>query len=221
MSGAAAGLVIWLVAPQVRVSARLAVVGALLVVLVVLLLAGGRTTNPLQRLQLVSGGYSAQTGAGSGLDRLAIVRSIWPRILKDPFVGTGVDVSGTVVTIVSDGGTQSYQVHGAPLAAWYEAGIFGLMGFIVLVVAHVSSAWRNVKLADSDEDQLAALALLSAFLAFVVFAMTSPFLFQQYGWLSGVLVVAWSLRRDALPATSPSIVHGYQAMQPQATARLA
>ena len=91
------------------------------------------------------------------------------------------------------------------------------MGFIVLVIAHVSTAWRDVKLAGTDEDQLGALALLSAFLAFVVFAMTSPFLFQQYGWLAGVLVVAWSLRRDALTASSPSAVRGYRPMHAQAT----
>ncbi len=213
MSGAAAGLIIWLVAPQVRVYARIAIISALALVLIVVLLAGSRTTSPLQRLQLVSGSYSGQTGAGSGLDRLAIVKAIWPRIGRDPFVGTGVDVSGTVVTIISDGGTQSYQVHGAPLAAWYEAGLLGLIGVAVIVISHLSMGWRNVRYADSGEEQLAALALLSAFLAFIVFAMTSPFLFQQYGWLSAVLIVAWSVLRDRdasvglkHPQRAPSLV---------------
>lgn len=205
MSGAAVGLVFWLVAPQVRPSTRIAVVGALSLVLLVLVVAGSRTTNPLERLQLATGGYATQTGSGSGLDRLAIVKTIWPHILAHPFVGTGVDVAGTAVTIVSDGSTQAYQVHGAPLAAWFEAGILGLVGFIVLVIAHVSKAWSNVRHAVGDEDQLTALALLAAFLAFVVFAMTSPFLFQQYGWFSAVLVVAWSLLPSRLGETSPEV----------------
>jgi hypothetical protein len=48
------------------------------------------------------------------------------------------------------------------------------------------------------DDLLIGWALLAAWVAFVVYALTVPFLFQQFGWFSGVVLVAWGLRREAV-----------------------
>jgi O-antigen ligase len=204
MSGAVGGVLLWLAAPSVRASARTIVVVAAVAMLLIVSLAGGKASSPLQRIQLVSSNYSAQGNSGSGQDRLAIVRTVWPRILQDPVIGVGVDKPDTVVSIISNGSVAEYQVHGAPLAAWYEAGIFGLLGFLILIVTYVGLGWRSVIESATGEDGLIALSLLCAFIAFIVFAFTSPFLFQQYGWFSAVLLVAWRQREDAQWARAPA-----------------
>jgi O-antigen ligase len=160
--------------------------------------AGGVVTSPTERLQQVTSPSGTDPASGSGEERLAIVRTAWPRISQDPLVGTGLDTPDTVVTVLSGGHTKPYQVHGAPLAAWYEAGVFGVLGILVAFCALFWAGWRALAAAPREDDQLVGWALLAAFGAFFVYAMTAPLFFQQYGWFAAVVLVAWSAGSEAV-----------------------
>jgi O-Antigen ligase len=203
MAAGLVGLVVWLSAPSVRAPRRVAVVAVLASTLVVVAVAGGRTTSPTERLNLVTSAPQTQPGAGSGQERLSIVKTAWPRILADPVIGTGLDNNGKSVTIRSNGQSVAYQAHGAPLAAWYEAGIFGLVGALVILGALAVTGWRAMALASGADDILIAWSLFAAFAAFILYSMTVPFVFQQFGWFAGVMLLTWALRRDATGGAAP------------------
>jgi O-antigen ligase len=196
MAAGLVGVVVWLSAPSVRAPRRVAVVAVLASTLAVVAVAGGKVTSPTERLNLVTSAPQTQPGAGSGQERLSIVETAWPRILADPVIGTGLDNSGKSVTIRSNGQSIAYQAHGAPLAAWYEAGIFGLVGALVILGALAVTGWKALALAGDADDMLIAWSLFAAFAAFILYSMTVPFVFQQFGWIAAVMLLAWALRRD-------------------------
>lgn len=204
MAAALVGIIFWLSSPSVRASGRVAVVAALAAILVIGSLAGGRVTSPTERLEQVTSRLGTRPGTGSGEERVSIVKRAWPRIKEDPLIGTGLDATGTVVTITSGGQTRPYQAHGAPLAAWYEAGIFGLVGILVVFGALARAGWRALAGTESDTDLLLGWALLGALAAFAVYALTAPLFFQQYGWLAAVMLLAWRSRREETLAVSVS-----------------
>lgn len=193
MAGAALAILMWIALPFVRAPARVAVVGVLGAALLATSLAGGRAATPVQRLELVTSPANARPGAGSGQTRLSVVKATWPAIESSPFVGKGLDAT---VTVITAGYPAPYQIHGAPLALWYEAGLFGLMGVLVLFAACVRAGWQSVRVSANQEDVLIGWALIAALAAFLVYAMTAPFVYQQYGWFAFVMVVAWRLRHD-------------------------
>jgi O-antigen ligase len=200
MAGGAVAVVVWLSSPAVRAPARLAVAVALVCSLVLLAaIAGTTVSTPIQRLSEVASPTS-QNG-GSVQDRLSIAAQAWPRIVRDPFVGTGLDTADSVATIVSHGNVTSYQIHGLPLAAEYQTGIFGLLGVIGLLVVLAALGWQGMASAADPAELLIGQSLLAAFVAFVTVAMVQPMVFQQYGWITGVFIVAWRAR--ALGALQP------------------
>jgi O-antigen ligase len=190
-------ILVWLLAPAVRTPARLAVVAALAVSLAGLTLAGGAVTSPTKRVEEVTrNGVAADSG--SGAVRLKIVRRAWPRIESNPIVGKGLDSSGSSVNVISHGTVVEYEVHGGPIAIWYQAGIFGLVGVLIVVWTLLRGAWRTLGAGDQI-DLLIGLSILAASLAFLTSALTTPFVLQQYGWFTAVMLVAWRLRREGVP----------------------
>lgn len=195
-------ILIWLLAPAVRAPGRVAVVTVLAVSLAGLTLAGGAVTSPAKRVEEVtSNGVSPDSG--SGAIRIKIIQQAWPRIESNPIVGRGLDSSGLSVNVISHGSVVSYQVHGGPISVWYQAGILGLVGVLIVVWTLLRGAWRSLGAGDQT-DMLIGLSILAAFIAFIVNAMTTPFVLQQYGWFTAVMLTAWRLRRDGLPETAPS-----------------
>jgi O-antigen ligase len=195
-------ILVWLLAPAVRAPGRVAVVAAVAVSLAGLTLAGGAVTSPTKRFEEVTTN-GVSTSSGSGTVRLKIVQQAWPRIESNPLVGTGLDPSGLSVNVIHHGAVSSYQVHGGPISVWYQAGILGLLGVVILVWTLLRGAWRNL-IAGDQTDLLIGLSILAAFLAFLVNAMTTPFVLQQYGWFSAVMLVAWRLRREDVLEIAPS-----------------
>jgi O-antigen ligase len=198
MAAGLVGVVVWLSSPSVRAPSRVAIVAAVAATLLVVAMAGGKVTSPTHRLEQVTSPAGTLPGAGSGQERISTVKTAWPRIKQDPLVGTGLDSSGSVVKIFSDGGVVPYQAHGAPLAAWYEAGLFGLIGILMIFGAIAVAGWRSLSAADGEDGLLIGFTLLAAFAAFMLYALAVPFVFQQYGWFSGVILLAWWSRRDSV-----------------------
>jgi O-antigen ligase len=187
LGGAVLAMLVWLSSPAVRSSSRVVVALAALCAVGVLLVAGGRITSPTQRLTQVTG-----AGTGSAHDRLSVAAAAWKRIKHEPFVGTGLDTPDTAVVIISQGLSGPYQVHGLPIAAWYETGIFGLAGMLGLLLCLAVLAWRTVRSSRTPDQQVISWALLGAFAAFLVEVMTEPMVFETYDWIVAVLILAWS-----------------------------
>ena len=159
-------------------------------------------TSPIKRVEEVTRNGVAPD-SGSGTIRLKIVRRAWPRIESNPIVGKGLDSSGSSVNVINHGTIVQYHVHGGPISVWYQAGIFGLVGVLIVVWTLLKGAWRS--LGDGDQtDMLIGLSILAAFIAFLVSAMTTPFVLQQYGWFTGVMLIAWRMRREGLPEIAPA-----------------
>ena len=195
-------ILVWLLAPTVRAPGRVAVVAAVAASLAGLTLAGGMVTSPVKRVEEVTrNGVSPDSG--SGTIRLKIVQRAWPRIESNPIVGRGLDSSGLSVNVISHGTILPYQVHGGPVSIWYQAGILGLLGVVIVVWTLLRGAWRSLTAGDQT-DVLVGLSILAAFLAFLIYAMTTPFVFQQYGWFTAVMLVAWRQRREGVLEIAPS-----------------
>jgi O-antigen ligase len=195
-------LLVWLLAPAVRTPGRVAVVAAIAVSLASLTLAGGAVTSPTKRFEEVTTN-GVSPNSGSGTVRLKIVQRAWPRIESNPIVGRGLDASGLSVNVINHGAVASFQVHGGPISIWYQAGILGLLGVVIVVWTLLRGAWRNL-IAGDQTDLLIGLSILAAFLAFLINAFTTPFVLQQYGWFAAVMLVAWRLRRGYVLETAPS-----------------
>ena len=66
--------------------------------------------------------------------------------------------------------------------------------------ALLAAGWRASSGAD-EEEVLIGWALVSALAAFFVYALSAPLFFHQFGWIAGVLIIAWWSR--AWSAHSP------------------
>jgi hypothetical protein len=203
------GIVIWTIAPVVRAPARLAVVIGLAFAVMTVTLVGGRVISPTDRIQTVTG--SSGSGSGSVDARLKTVQRAFTRIQQDPVIGAGFDKAGGVVTVINKGSNTQIQVHSAPVAAWYEAGILGLIGLLVVAATLAKTAWRSVTHGVRD-DMLIGVAIFAAGIAWVVIAVTSPLNFQQYGWFAAVMAVALSARRMEAAEVFVTTERGPQAM---------
>ena len=195
MLAALVAIVCWVIAPAVRAPGRLAVVVALALGLIAVTLAGGAVTSPTKRLEQVTTTTGTQDTSGSGGIRIRTIERALPRIGADPVVGTGLDASGETVNIISQGTTVPQMVHSAPVAVWYEAGIFAFLGLLVILATLFRTAWQALTAGDQS-DLLVGLAISAALIAFVIYAFSSPFVFQQYGWFAAVMLIAWRVRRD-------------------------
>lgn len=209
LSGSLAGalaalvaLVVWLSSPAVRTPLRVGLVSGLALFLIsVLVFAGDRVVSPTERLEQVVG---SETSEGTSGVRVQVAETAWPRIVDNPLVGTGLDPAGSVVEVATNRRDDLLQPHGIFLAAWYGAGLFGLLGILAVLGSHLGFAWRAMRSARDRLDLVVGWALLGGFAAFLVHAMTAPLFFHQFGWLPGVLLVAWGVQTVAERRQAPA-----------------
>ena len=212
LSGSVGGLlaagmavVLWLSSRRARrQSTRLIVPAVACAIAALMLSSSATTTSPLERLREPS----SSAGAASTLSaRAATVDAAWRRIREDPIVGVGLDLPSRVVEVRSSAShrTQAYQVHNILIGSWYGAGLIGLIGITVMLVGLLLIGLRCLLEARTHDESLIALALCASVVAFIVFAMGAPVLFQRYAWLSaGLLLVlrAQQIRRAAREASA-------------------
>lgn len=145
--------------------------------------------TPIDRFHRVTATSATGMGAGSIDSRIATYRAAERAIRKDPFVGVGLDL----VSVTRPFGVVSYEydVHNLVIGTWYKAGLFGLIGMLLSVFAILSTGRRTIDSSRSQLDDMTAVALLSSFIAFVVFAMGAPVIFSRYGWIPAALLLAF------------------------------
>jgi O-antigen ligase len=152
----------------------------------VVMTATGATNapNPVQRITKVFAADEAKAGTGGTVEtRLQGYGEAWSRIQDQPFVGVGLDHRSGEVYLGDSA------VHNIILNPWFSAGLFGMLGIAILVWGAFSSGFRAFRNAPLEDRALVA-GLLSALVAFVVFAMGAPIMFVRYGWFPTALLVA-------------------------------
>lgn len=196
LSGSVGGMMAGFVAMLVVISSgrsagRLLILGGAVVAVMVLALGPASTKNavtPVTRINEATG------GAGRAQNtlhlRLGDYRQAWERIQDSPLVGVGLGPDNGVVRA-------GLQVHNMLLGPWFEAGALGAVGMVVILMAIGTMARRVSRTADDPDDWRTAIALSAAFLAFLVFGLGAPVLFQRYGWVCAALLVAMRAQQRA------------------------
>jgi O-antigen/teichoic acid export membrane protein/O-antigen ligase len=163
----------------------LAIVGAVLALTTFQSIRGDPT--PLARFQHVTE-PRGEAGAGSLESRIETYRVATTAIKRDPFLGVGLDL----VSVTKPFGLVSYEydVHNLVIGTWYKAGLFGLIGMLMVVIALLRLGWTVLRDSRTDSEEMMGAALLSSFVAFVAFAMSAPVLFSRYGWIPAALLLA-------------------------------
>ena len=190
MFAAVAATFVWF-ALQRKPGRSLRVVGVMVAaVLAITVFQSARgAQTPLSRLHSVTAKRVGTEGTGTLESRILTYRVAVAEIKRDPFIGVGLDL----VSVTKPFGIVSYEydVHNLVLGTWYKAGIFGLIGMLVVLYAIFKVGWRAILDTRNESERMMAAALLSALSAFVVFAMGAPVLFSRYGWITGALVLAF------------------------------
>jgi O-antigen/teichoic acid export membrane protein/O-antigen ligase len=156
--------------------------------------------TPLARFHHVTETVPGDAGAGSLESRTATYRVAATAIERDPFIGVGLDL----VSVTKPFGVVSYEydVHNLVIGTWYKAGLLGLIGILMAVFAVLRVGWTAILDSRTDSEGAVVAALLSSFVAFVVFAMGAPVLFSRFGWIPAALLLALravQLRERGLP----------------------
>jgi O-antigen/teichoic acid export membrane protein/O-antigen ligase len=169
--------------------------------------------TPAERLERVTG---SPTDPNSTLwSRVETYEGAIDRIMANPFTGVGLDGESSTIG--------NHEPHNLVIGVWFKAGFLGIAGLMLIILAVLSVARASLRHAASSDERIVALALLCAFLAFVVFAMSAPILFTRIGWAPAPLLLALraiQLRRTAprpapvlpawpelAPARGPSLAH--------------
>jgi O-antigen ligase len=134
--------------------------------------------SPFERVTQVTG---AEDDSGATLwSRLDTNVVALEAIARSPIVGRGLGQTTTT----------GFNVHNIVLGPWFEAGIFAMVGIVLIVVGVARVGLHVVRTARSRQEWQLAIGLLAAFSSFLVFAMGAPVLFQRYGWVAAAMVLA-------------------------------
>lgn len=191
LGAGAIGILIWVLMGRVSSKAILSGIAVGLVVFLILSLqrqAGA--PNPLERFQ---GSTDIESQYCSLCSRLDNNQAAWEAIEQSPIIGSGL-------TSVTPTGVE---VHNMILGAWFEAGILGALGIIIILSTVIHVGLDAIRRARSEEEWTICLALLTSFLSFVILSMGQPILFQRYGWISaGLLLALWHQQRVGVQSRS-------------------
>jgi O-antigen ligase len=165
-------------------------------------LRGAQT--PLERITSVTTSSSAATatsGSGSVDSRVRVYKVAISRIEADPFIGVGLDL----ISITKPYGVISweYDVHNLVIGTWYKAGLFGVIGILVTLAAILRVGAAALRASLSEDEWRTAAGLISAVVAFIVFAMSEPVLFSRTGWIPAALLLAFRTVQERRRAEEP------------------
>jgi O-antigen/teichoic acid export membrane protein/O-antigen ligase len=160
------------------------VVPLLAAVLVLSVFAAGENRyyqSPLERLSISS--QRSGTADSTLYLRIDAYKAAWEEIQSSPIVGVGLARKAPNTKT-------GLGVHNMFLATWFQAGLFGLLGMVIVVGFALAMGWQAVVNARGPEDRATSRALFAAMLAFLFFGQAQEVLFQRYGWVSIALMAA-------------------------------
>jgi O-antigen/teichoic acid export membrane protein/O-antigen ligase len=158
--------------------------------------------GPLARFKSVTAGEQGPNGAGSVDQRVTTYKVAVKRIKQDPFIGVGLDLYS--ITKPFGESEFQYDVHNIVLGVWYKTGLVGLVGMMLALFAIVRAGWIAIMRSKAKDEMGYAVSLLSASVAFVVFAMSEPVLFSRFCWIGPALLLALrATQMERGPVTEP------------------
>ena len=197
-------VVVWAVCSRFQLGPRTAVVllgGAIMAVWMIGVLESAGALTPLGRLDTAAG------EGGTFSTRLETYGEAWWAIGLDPMVGTGLDQGPT---------PSGYDVHNLFLGTWYQTGLVGISGLLLIIGSVGLIGIAVAAQAVSRRERILALGLLSGFVAFLVVGQSQPFLIQRYAWIPAALLltvharhlrrpskalIPWSVQPDRQPSS--------------------
>ena len=115
--------------------------------------------------------------------RLEVYRLAWNSISKNPLVGVG---TGPFAGITETGDV----VHNFILLNWYESGVFGFIGIMIILIILTLIGVYVIRISKSESERLLSVSLFASYIAFLVIGMAQPIYFKRFGWISSALIMA-------------------------------
>ena len=120
--------------------------------------------------------------------RLDTYSAAWEIISNNPLLGVGL---GPDVGLTETG----YVVHNFLLLNWFQSGLFGLMGILMILGAIALEGYKGIKDPRRKNQRMLGIALFSSYIAFIVLGIAQPIYYNRFGWISAVLLLALNSRR--------------------------
>ena len=125
--------------------------------------------------------------------RLDTYNVAWDIILRNPVIGVGL---GPSIGITDTG----HQVHNLFLLSWYEAGLFGFIGMLIITGTVFWIGVKIIRCPFSHYERRIGVSLFASYIGFLILSMAQPIYYKRFGWISAALLLAvYALRR--LPIT--------------------
>lgn len=166
-------------------------------------------SNPIERFQQTTG------ADGTLAVRVEVVKVAWQHIQEEPLIGTGLDDRSSRIYSYTSGHT--HQVHNTVVQLWYEAGLLGVIGILLILTSFFTIAWQSVT-RSRGRDRALASALLASVLTFVLLAMSQPLIYQRFALAPAALAFALYaiqarvivLRPDGAAVPTPNVTRPWR-----------
>ena len=121
--------------------------------------------------------------------RLHTYAAAWEVISDNPYFGVGL---GPDVGFTETG----YVVHNIFLLNWFESGLFGFLGILLIFSAIAFEGYKGIKDPKLKHIKTLGTALFSSYMAFLILGIAQPIYYKRFGWISAALLLAlYSKRR--------------------------
>lgn len=206
ISGAAAAiasLLVGLIAQRTTVAVAIALLAAVAIGGYAVH-SGNAETTQIGRFSVATS-QNAAYGQGSLSSRVDVYDQAWTTIKEHPVIGRGLDPDSAAIYTSTTG--REHLVHNLFLGTWYESGLLGLMGVLLIIGAICLESWRNVIRAASAQAQLLSIGLLGGVVGMVAVSMAEPIRDQRFVLVPACFAIAMYALRVA-PARAERAVPG-------------
>lgn len=123
-----------------------------------------------------------RVNAKTGPDRLSLLDEAFQNLNTAPFIGAGLDQSGTGDLGGAELDTRSV-IHNTLISSWLNGGILTFLGMAFAYAVTLFTALRALAYGASKNNWV-VLGLSAATFAWVIFDQTQPHLYQRFTWIT-------------------------------------
>ncbi len=138
----------------------------------------------------------------TGPGRLRLLNEALNLIDQDPFIGSGMDQTGTGGLEGEDRETSSY-IHNTVISGWLNGGILTFVGLVFAYAVAILTALRGLRYGIGQQNWI-VLTMSAATIAWIVFDQTQPQLSQRFTWLTISLLFGLGFGIQLFPARPES-----------------
>jgi len=123
--------------------------------------------------------------------RMVTYREGWEGIKDSFIIGHGMTIEDSILK-------SEMLPHNILLFKWYQAGLLGLIGTIIIILAAVKISMRVGRISGFVQIKQTRVALSASLISFIVFAAGAPISMNRYAWMAIALIIALDgIARDA------------------------